>query len=312
VTRRVPTNVAASVRQRLLNLAKERHENFNFVLGRFAAERLLFRLSVSEHADNFVLKGALLFLLWSDHLYRPTRDVDLLGYGESSIGKLEDIFRNVCRVKVVEDGLVFPVESVQGANIREDQEYGGVRVTLTAFLGNARIPLQIDIGFGDAITPGVEAVEFPLMLSTPALPAPKLNAYPRETVIAEKLEAMVALGMANSRMKDFYDLFTLAQNFPFDGLVLVRAVQNTFARRGTPLPDIAPIALTAEFPGDAAKTSQWKNFLKRVGIHAAEPDLAKVIEQLRRFLLPVLTAANKRDEFHESWVAGKHWRAKTR
>ena len=311
MTRRVPANVAASVRQRLLNLAKERHEDFNFVLGRFAAERLLFRLSVSEHADNFVLKGALLFLLWSEHLYRPTRDVDLLGFGENSVGKLEDIFRNVCRVKVVEDGLVFDADSVRGANIREDQEYGGVRVTLAAFLGSARIPMQIDIGFGDAITPGVEAVEFPRMLSTPALPAAKLNAYPRETVIAEKLEAMVALGMANSRMKDFHDLFTLAQNFPFEGTVLVRAVQNTFARRGTPLPANAPIALTAEFAGDAAKTSQWKNFLKRVSTHVAEPDLTKVIDQLTKFLMPVLTAAHDHKEFRKSWAAGKNWRAKT-
>lgn len=151
MTRRIPTNVAASVRQRLYNLAKEKDQDFNFVLARFVAERLLFRLSVSESASDFVLKGALLFLLWSDHLYRPTRDVDLLGYGENSIGKLEDTFRKVGRIQAVEDGLVFDADSVQGANIREDQEYDGVRITLTAFLGNARIPMQIDIGFGDAI-----------------------------------------------------------------------------------------------------------------------------------------------------------------
>jgi predicted nucleotidyltransferase component of viral defense system len=312
VTRRVTTNVAASVRQRLYNLAKERDEDFNFVLGRFVAERMLFRLSVSEHANSFVLKGALLFLLWSDRPYRPTRDVDLLGYGESSVGALENIFRDVCRVPVVEDGLVFDAVSVQGAGIREDQEYEGVRITLTARLGNARVPLQIDIGFGDAITPGVEAVEFPLLLTTPTLPAAKLKAYPRETVIAEKVEAMVSLGMANSRMKDFYDLFTLAQNFPFDGTVLVRAVQNTFERRATPLPDAAPIALTVEFSTDAAKTSQWRNFLKRVSSHTAGPDLATVIDHLSRFLLPVLTAAKTRDEFQKSWVAGKSWRAKSR
>ena len=172
--------------------------------------------------------------------------------------------------------------------------------------------MQIDIGFGDAITPGVEAVEFPLRLTTPALPAPKLNAYPRETVIAEKLEAMVALGMANSRMKDFYDLFTLAKNFSFSGAVLVRAVQNTFERRAAPLPDNAPVALTAEFSTDAAKTIQWKNFTKRVGGPAVELNLAVVIERLSRFLLPVLTAANTREEFQKSWVAGKTWRAKSK
>ena len=307
MTKRIPTNVAASVRQRLLNHAKDRNEDFNFVLGRFAAERLLYRLSVSEHAATFVLKGALLFLLWSDHIYRPTRDVDLLGFGDSSIGKLEDIFRDVCRVEVVEDGLVFAVDSVKGSGIREDQEYDGVRITLLAFLGTARIPLQIDIGFGDAITPEVEAVEFPLLLTVPALPAPKLNAYPRETVIAEKLEAMVALGMANSRMKDFYDLLTLARNFSFDGTVLVRAVQNTFARRGTPVPETTPIALTDEFANDAAKAFQWTNFLKRVNVQADE--LAKVIDQLSRFLLPVLAAAGNRSVFDKNWVAGKNWQA---
>lgn len=311
MTRRTPSNLAASVRQRLLNLAKERHEDFNFVLGRYAAERLLYRLSVSDHADNFVLKGALLFLLWTGHLYRPTRDVDLLGFGESSIGKLENIIRDVCRVEVVEDGLVFAADSVQGASIREDQEYDGVRITLLAFLAKARIPLQIDVGFGDAITPAAEAIEFPLMLTALALPAAKLNAYPRETVIAEKLEAMVTLGMANSRMKDFCDLLTLAQNFDFDGTILVRAVRSTFARRGTSMPDTAPTALTAEFAEDATKATQWRSFLKRAGIHDAENDLAKVIGQLSRFLLPVLVAVRSGDELHKRWIAGKDWRAAT-
>lgn len=310
MTQRKTTNVAASVRQRLLNLAQERHEDFNFVLSRFAAERLLYRLSVSEHADNFVLKGALLFLLWTGHLYRPTRDVDLLGFRENSIGKLEEIIRDVCRVKVVEDGLVFAADSVQGVRIREDQEYDGVRITLLTFLGQARISLQIDVGFGDAITPAVEAIEFPLMLTALALPAAKLNAYPRETVIAEKLEAMVSLGMANSRMKDFSDLLTLAQNFVFDGEVVALAVRSTFTRRGTPIPGTTPTALTAEFAKDAAKATQWRSFLKRSGIHDAEHDFAKVIDQLRRFLLPILAAAESQGGFHKHWVAGKDWRTK--
>jgi predicted nucleotidyltransferase component of viral defense system len=311
VTRRVTANIAASVRQRLYNLAQEKRESFDFVLSRFVAERLLFRLSVSERANDFVLKGALLFLVWSNHLYRPTRDVDLLGYGESSISRLEDAFRNLCRIKVVDDGLVFDVNSVRAASIREDQRYDGVRITLKAFLAKARVPLQIDIGFGDAITPGVEAIEFPLMLTSPVLPAPKLNAYPRETVIAEKLEAMVVLGIANSRMKDFYDLFALAQNFAFDGSVLVRAVRNTFARRGTLLPEMMPIALTREFSEDAAKTSQWRNFSKRISIDAARHSLPEVIGQLSRFLKPVLVAAGIPDEFHKNWIAGKGWRVKS-
>jgi hypothetical protein len=170
--------------------------------------------------------------------------------------------------------------------------------------------LQIDVGFGDAITPEVQAVEFPLLLAAPTLPAPRLNAYPRETVIAEKLEAMVTLGMANSRMKDFSDLLTLARSFDFEGDVLVRAVRSTFERRKTSLPETTPTTLTAEFSEDTAKTTQWKSFLKRAGITDAEADLASAINQLSRFLLPPLAAARSEDEFHKSWVAGKSWRTK--
>lgn len=310
MTRRAPSNIAASVRQRLLNHAKERNEDFNFVLGRFAGERLLYRLSVSEHAENFILKGALLFLLWTGHLYRPTRDVDLLGFGDSSIRRLEEIVRDVCGIEAPADGLVFDADSVQGAKIRDDQEYEGVRITLLAFLEKARIPLQIDIGFGDAVTPDAEAVEFPLLLSAPALPAPKLNAYPRETVIAEKLEAMVTLGIANSRMKDFSDLLTLARSFDFQGSVLARAVRRTFERRGTLLPETTPIALTAEFSQDTTKAAQWKSFLKRAGITGANADLESVTEQLSGFLLPLLAAARRADDFQQTWAAGKSWRKK--
>jgi len=166
------------------------------------------------------------------------------------------------------------------------------------------------VGFGDAITPEVQAVEFPVLLATPTLPAPKLNAYPRETVIAEKLEAMVKLGIANSRMKDFADLLTLTRSFDFEGDVLARAVRSTFERRGTSLPETTPTALTAEFSEDTAKRAQWKSFLKRAGITDAEADLASVINQLSRFLLPLLAAARNGDEFHKSWLAGKSWRTK--
>ncbi len=310
MTRRATTNVAASVRQRLLNHAKERDEDFNFVLGRYAGERLLYRLSVSGHSEKFVLKGALLFLLWTGHLYRPTRDVDLLGFGDSSIKRVEDVLRDVCQIEAPDDGLVFDAASVKGAKIRDDQEYEGVRITLLAFLEKARIPLQIDVGFGDAITPEAVAVEFPLLLAVPALPAPKLNAYPRETVIAEKLEAMVTLGMANSRMKDFADLSTLARIFDFEGEILVRAARGTFERRGTPLPETTPIALTAEFSQDATKAAQWKSFLKRAGITDADSDLASVVDQLRQFLRPLLDAARTGDKFQENWIAGKSWRKK--
>lgn len=309
MSQRVPSNIAASIRQRLFNLSKERGEGFNLVLDRFAAERLLYRLSVSEHAEKFVLKGALLFLLWSANLYRPTRDVDLLGFGGSSIGELESIFRDVCRGAVAEDGLEFDAGSVKGAVIREEQAYEGVRITLRVSLGTARIPMQIDIGFGDTITPAAEAAEFPLTLTESALPMPRLKAYPRETVIAEKLEAMVVLDMTNSRMKDFHDLTTLAQNFPFDGEVLARATRSTFIRRGTAIPAAAPTALTARFAGDATKTTQWKGFLRRSGIRHAEPDFAAVIDRLAAFLLPVLSAIRENADFQMHWPAKGPWQS---
>lgn len=305
------TNIAASIRQRLLNLSKERSEAFNLVLDRFVAERLLYRLSTSQHADNFVLKGALLFLLWSESLYRPTRDVDLLGFGNSAVEELERVFRDVCRIGADDDGLVFAAESVKGINIREDQAYEGVRITMLAFLGTARIPVQIDIGFGDAITPSAEAVEFPATLAAANLPAAKLSAYPRETVIAEKLEAMVTLGLANSRMKDFHDIAVLARNFPFDGLTLARAVESTFARRRTTVPAVTPVALTADFAQDAAKAVQWTSFLKRSGIRSAA-DLSEVTDLLARFLLPVLTAIHERAEFRQQWQPGGPWKSGAR
>jgi len=311
VSPRGPTNIAASIRQRLLNLSKERNEPFNLFLDRFVAERLLYRLSVSQHADGFVLKGALLFLLWSESLSRPTRDVDLLGFGNSAVGEIERVFRDVCRISVDADGLVFDADSVKGINIREDQAYEGVRITLLAFLGTARLPVQIDIGFGDAITPDAEAAEFPATLVAANLPVAKLSAYPRETVIAEKLEAMVTLGLANSRMKDFHDLAVLARNFPFDGPTLARAVESTFARRRTTVPTETPVALTADFARDAAKAVQWTSFLKRSAIRSA-PELSEVTDLLAQFLLPVLAAIRERGEFQRQWQPGGSWKQSVR
>lgn len=301
------TNVAASIRQRLLNLSKERSEPFNLMLDRFVAERLLYRLSVSPHAGRFVLKGALLFLLWSDSLYRPTRDVDLLGFGDSTIDEMLKVFRDVCRIENADDGLVFDPDSVNGANIREEQAYDGVRITLVAVLGTARIPMQIDIGFGDAITPKAEAVEFPATLASAGLPAAKLIAYPRETVIAEKVEAMIRLGLANSRMKDFHDVSVLARNFSFDGATLMRAIASTFTRRRTDVPPAVPIALTNEFAHDDAKRKQWASFLKRAGFRSAT-ELSDVIDLLTSFVLPVLDAIRGGTKFTRQWEPGGPWR----
>jgi predicted nucleotidyltransferase component of viral defense system len=238
-----PRDVAASVRQRLLNLARERGEDFGLVLTHYALERVMYRLSVSGHREQFVLKGAMLFALWGGDPHRPTRDLDLLGHGTIDTQRLEQIFREVISVEVEKDGLEFLTETVRGARIREDEEYEGVRVQLEARLATARIKVQIDVGFGDVMTPAPQEIEYPVLLD---FPAPRLRTYPRETVVAEKFEALVKLGIANSRMKDFYDLWVMARDFEFEGALLSQAIKATFERRGTALPTDVPLALSDE------------------------------------------------------------------
>ncbi len=280
-------NVAASVRQRLLDISRQRGEDFQFILSRYSAERLLYRLGVSSHHDRFVLKGALLFVLWNGQLHRPTRDIDLLGFGECDIAGLVAAFREVCATAVEDDGLIFLAATVSGENIREDQEYGGVRLRLMATLERARIPMQVDIGFGDAITPDPQWCYYPTLLD--ASP-PHLRAYPRETVVAEKLEAIVSLGMANSRMKDFYDMIVLARDFEFNGSQLAEAVRKTFHRRQTVLPVEPPLGLSDEFASDMSKRTQWSAFIRRQGITDAPAELTDAITLVRSFVEPVLSA----------------------
>jgi len=207
-------NLAHSIFQRLLNRAKNNKEDFNLLLSRYGMERFLYRLSVSPHNDRFILKGASLFLVWKGQNYRVTRDADLLGFGNSDVEQLADLFRDICRVEFQGDGMLYLPESLSAEEIREDQAYDGVRITLVGMLNQARIPLQVDIGFGDVITPAPEQVEYPALFDAPP---PILNAYPRYTLVAEKLEAMVKLGLANSRMKDFYDIWLLSRLFSFEG-----------------------------------------------------------------------------------------------
>lgn len=235
-----PRNLPASVRARLLGLAKERNEDFQFVLGRWIVERFLYRLSVSPHKDQFVLKGAMLFIAWSGKLHRPTRDIDLLGWGSSEVGDVVETVRSICQVSV-DDGLHFELEGIQGERIREDGNYEGVRVRVPGTLAGARAQLQIDIGFGDAVEPAPQEREFPVLLDQEV---PILRTYPPEAVIAEKLEAMVVLGIANSRMKDFYDIWTLASSSTFHLATIAHSVRTTFERRRTPLPGGLPFALT--------------------------------------------------------------------
>ena len=302
--KRKPVNLTASVRRRLLNRTRERGEDFNLILTRYALERLLYRLAQSQYADRFVLKGAMLFAVWADRVYRPTRDLDLLGYGDSSRQMLTKVFQEICLTDVEPDGLVFNASSVRMSEIREDQEYGGYRVQLVAYLANAQINLQIDIGFGDVVRPKAEEIDYPTLLD---FPAPRVWAYPRETVVAEKLQAMVDLGIVNTRMKDFYDLWVIASQFSFYGPSLAEAIKATFVRRGTQIPSDVPIALSEAFLQDPGKTTQWKAFLRRTGLEEWGADLSQVITKLRAFLIPPMLAALKDEALTQSWVDGGPW-----
>ena len=299
-------NTAASARDRLLALARERGEDFQLLLTQYGLERLLYRLSRSGYRDRFILKGAMLFMLWSDQPHRPTRDVDFLGFGDSSEASLLAIFRDLCDIPVEDDGLTLMAASVQVEVIRDETEYGGMRVRLFGDLAGARVPIQADIGFGDAVTPEAREIEYPTLLSNPA---PHLKAYPRETVVAEKYQALVHLGMANSRMKDFYDLWFIAREFDFDGLILSEAIRNTFSRRRTSLPVHTPSGLSPEFYEDAHKNTQWNAFMRKGMLATSPPSITEVCLFLETFLLPPTQAlAQDHDQdFRAKWEPGGPW-----
>ena len=253
-------NLAASIRTRLKQRADARKQDFNLILTHYGLERLLYRLSISPLAGNYLLKGALLFSLWYDQPHRPTRDADLLGFGPDDIDTAVAAFREICAMEV-EDGIAFDPASVKGSVIRKEAGYGGVRIDLLAKLDGARITLQVDIGFGDAVTPAPESVSYPVLLDD--LPAPKLRSYPKYTVVAEKFHAVCLLGMANTRMKDYFDLWVLLTEGALEPTELRRAIDATFARRQLQVPDTTPSGLSHAFAQDAVKTAQWIAFLKK-------------------------------------------------
>jgi predicted nucleotidyltransferase component of viral defense system len=304
VRRRPVTNIGASVRQRLLNLARQQNEDFGLVLTRFAIERLLYRLSRSPHADDFILKGAQLFSLWTEKAHRTTRDLDLLCQGSPVLARLETVFRDLCEQQADRpDGLTFTADSVRAETIREAAAYDGVRVLVGYEIGGARDRLQIDVGFGDAVVPAPEMVAIPALLD---LPAPRMKAYPMEAVVAEKYEAMVSLGMANSRMKDFYDIWLLSRQFEFGGERLCQAIGATFSRRKTPLPSGVPAALSAEFATDRDKQTQWRAFVARSRL-TPEAELSDVVAALREFLMPPTSAIIAGTSFAMIWSGARGW-----
>jgi predicted nucleotidyltransferase component of viral defense system len=298
-----PVNTAASVRDRLLKLAKQNGEDFTYVLTRYALERLLARLAASKHREAFLLKGAMLFRVWSTATHRPTKDLDLLGSGSPDLGRLAAVFVDICEAVVDDDGVVMDPKSVRAGRIKEDADYEGVRVNMVARIGTARLDLQVDVGFGDAVSPGVVEVDYPTLLGAPP---PRLRAYPREAVVAEKLQAMVHLGIANSRMKDFFDVWFLARTYAFDGNLLSTAIRATFERRGTALPAEPPVAFTDLFHQDATKKAQWRAFMARSRLTNAA--LESVVADLAAFLEPPLAAARAAAAFDADWVPLGPWR----
>lgn len=294
-----------SVQTRLVHRARSLGIDPNVLLSRYAAERLLHRLSRSPHGERFVLKGALMLLVWLGETIRPTRDADLLGSGALDDESLRALFHELCVLPVEPDGLEFDVSTLRIAPIRPRDAYGGRRLELIARMGSARLRVQVDVGIGDAVFPDPEWIEYPSLLD---LPRPKLRAYRRETAVSEKLHAMVELDSRNSRMRDFFDVHALAAASDFQGAVLGRAIALTFARRGTPVPAELPLALTSEFARLPGKSSQWQGFLRRLSGTPAPPDLATVIDAVADFAGPVLLATGRRQPFEHSWRPGGPWR----
>ena len=298
------SNVAASVRAKLADQARKRADDVQLVLLRFAIERLIFRLAQSKYRDQFILKGAMLFSLLAPVPYRSTGDLDLLGEGDPTASRFVKIFREICTSTVPDDGVVFDGDSVTAEQARPDTDDQGVLVELNATLAGARLRLRIDIGFGDIVTPEAQTVDYPSLLD---FPKPRLRAYPPETVVAEKLEAIVTLGMRNSRMKDFLDIFVIAKTFPFEGAILLQAVASTFARRKTMAPVETPVALTAAFTKDSTKQTQWRAFLGRSKIELAPESLSEVVSFVKVFVAPILIAARDGVKFNKAWTAGGPW-----
>jgi len=296
--------VAASIHRRLLDLAHERQRPFNELLQYYAIERFLFRLGQSSHRQHFILKGALLLRTWDPLTSRPTMDIDLLGFGDNAIEALVRVVQECMLVDVADDGVRFDPASVRGESITRDAEYLGVRVLFEGTLGErTRLHLQVDVGLGDAVVPAPIGIEYPVLLDQAH---PLLLGYTAETVVAEKLHAMVELDLANSRMKDFWDIVNLARRQEFQLQALVDSVVATFSRRGTAIPGVPPTAFTEAFFDSPAKQIQWRAFLKKSRL--PDTELRTTIVDLATFAMPVLTAAAAGEPKHATWSPATGWR----
>lgn len=301
--KRDDSGTSASVRARLAALARSRGINLELLLVRYTLERLLYRLGRSTHRERFILKGAMLQTMWLADPYRPTRDLDLLGSGESDIESIKGVFSEILSVDD-DDAVAFDVGSLSVEPIRQENEYGGLRVETTARLAGAKIKVRVDVGFGDAVTPEAAEIEYPVLLNSPA---PRIRAYPKETVVAEKLEAIVSLGATNGRMKDFYDLWMMSRHFEFDGAMLTKATAATFSRRNTALPATVPVGLSKAFAMDPEANRRWGFFTTRNVLSENPGAFDEVLAALREFLMPVIRGAARSTAAPARWQPGGPW-----
>jgi len=299
------TNIQASIRARLQNKAKETNRPFAEIMQYYAMERFLYRFSRSKYADKFILKGALLFTVWKVPDRRTTLDIDFLARYDNKVASIEAVVMDICSVPVDSDGLIFDSETVQGRKIKEDADYEGVRVKFIGFLGRSRIHMQIDVGFGDIIFPKPQAIDYPTILS---LPKPHFKGYPIESVVSEKFEAMVKLGLLNSRMKDFYDIWLMIRQFNFNGLDLAEALKRTFEHRKTNLPAGKPLFAEEIYDEKSDRQTLWKTFLRKGNIKHAPEKLAITAKEIENFLIKPLDAINKTQEFVGEWKAPGQWK----
>lgn len=298
-------SLEASVRARLQNIARQSGRPFAEVLQHYGIERFLYRVSKSEYTSKFVLKGALLFTAWQIPERRITLDIDLSARMDNHVENIEKTIRTVCGLRIDPDGIVFDAETVKGAKIKENADYEGVRVKFLGFLERSRIPMQIDVGFGDTIYPKSRVIDYPVILD---FPKPHLKGYPQESVISEKFEAMVKLGSLNSRMKDFYDVWLMMRQFDFNGTDLSEALKRTFNNRNTDLPADKPLFAEEIYDEGSDRQTLWKAFLRKGDIKHSPAKLALIARDIETFLTEPITSLNKGLDFKKTWKAAGYWK----
>lgn len=302
MTQRKIVNLSASLKSKLLNFSRKSNRFFQETLQYYAMERFLYRLSISKYKNLFVLKGGLLIQVWNKATYRATLDIDLLGNTPNSVQNLERIIREIC-LQPCSDGIEFILSSIKGSTIQINSSYQGVRIDLHSFLDSAKIPLQIDVGFGDPISPNAKPISLPSILD---LPSPNLQGYPRETVVAEKFETIVKRGEINSRMKDYYDIWILANLFTFNSVDLSNSIENTFEHRQTELPETI-VGLSPKFYENPVRISQWQAFASRKTFPVCTKSLQEIIEEIAPFLFPIIKGILENNVEPMQWSLSKCW-----